>query len=263
MEGSSYREHAPDPRLAGWVRCYWSSVVGAGPVRAHPVLPDGCVDLLFHVTPGGARLDLVGTMTRALWVEGCGPARFVGVRFEPGAAAVLLRERADLWTDQQPGAGAVMGRAGDALAERLTEAGEEGGVPAAIAVLEAFLLERVPDADPVDPRVAHVASCLRRAPDVRVADLARDLGVSRQYLRRLFVQHTGMAPKLFGRVARLERLVVALARPVTLAAAAADAAYADQAHMTREMRALAGTTPARYRELLGFPSVQDGAPGSA
>jgi AraC-like DNA-binding protein len=34
-----------------------------------------------------------------------------------------------------------------------------------------------------------------------VDTLAGDLGVSRQYLRRLFLQHTGVSPKTFARVA--------------------------------------------------------------
>ncbi|WP_420716445.1 DUF6597 domain-containing transcriptional factor [Streptomyces sp. H27-H1] len=58
----------------------------------------------------------------------------------------------------------------------------------------------------------------------------------------------GTAPALLGVPARLlrDRLALALSRRGLAQAAVAAAGYADQEHCTREVRALAGTTPGVY-----------------
>ena len=72
-------------------------------------------------------------------------------------------------------------------------------------------------------------------------------------LRRLCHAQFGYGPKTLERVLRFQRLL-ALARSdrqAGLAALAADAGYADQAHLSREVRALCGITPsAALQQLL-------------
>ena len=95
--------------------------------------------------------------------------------------------------------------------------------------------------------IAAATLWLARRPEGRIEDLARFLDVGERRLRRRFVAAIGYGPKTFQRVLRLQR-VLALAgrgpRPgVTLAALAAEAGYADQAHMSRELQALTGRSP--------------------
>ncbi|MFS4516626.1 helix-turn-helix domain-containing protein, partial [Delftia tsuruhatensis] len=72
-------------------------------------------------------------------------------------------------------------------------------------------------------------------------------------LRRLCHAQFGYGPKTLERVLRFQRLL-ALARSdrqAGLAALAAEAGYADQAHLSREVRALCGITPrAALQQLL-------------
>ena len=51
-----------------------------------------------------------------------------------------------------------------------------------------------------------------------------------------------MGPKVFGRLLRLRHAVEQLGR-ADLAAVAAECGFSDQAHFTREVRALTGLTP--------------------
>src|SRR5690606_36636135 len=80
---------------------------------------------------------------------------------------------------------------------------------------------------------------------VSVADLAADVGYSRQHLTRRFRSEFGPTPKLAARVIRLERARVALAASpgVSVAEVAAACGYADHAHLDRDCLALAGCTP--------------------
>jgi AraC-like DNA-binding protein len=77
-------------------------------------------------------------------------------------------------------------------------------------------------------------------------------GVSERHYRRRFVDAMGLAPAQWVRLARWERalpeLLAGTAPP--LGELAAGAGYADQAHLTRDTRALAGTPPARLQRLV-------------
>jgi AraC-like DNA-binding protein len=93
---------------------------------------------------------------------------------------------------------------------------------------------------------------------IPVAELARRTGWSRRHLAERFRDVLGLAPKQAARVLRFEAACEALARSPRrrLADLALACGYHDQAHLTREFRALAGASPAEWirREL---PFVQD------
>lgn len=87
--------------------------------------------------------------------------------------------------------------------------------------------------------------------------LAAEIGWSRGYFARLFAAEFGLKPKETARIVRFTQAKGALGEPgATLAGVASEVGYADQAHLTREWRRLAGCTPTDWqREMLAF--VQD------
>ncbi|MEV7098199.1 helix-turn-helix domain-containing protein [Amycolatopsis sp. NPDC051045] len=88
----------------------------------------------------------------------------------------------------------------------------------------------------------------------RVEDPAASVAVSERRLRRRFVQAVGYGPATYLRVSRFQRAVALAPRVAGLAALAAAAGYADQAHLSRDCRALTGLTPRGY---FGEPSTVD------
>ena len=96
---------------------------------------------------------------------------------------------------------------------------------------------------------------LRTAPAATpVARLAAELGTSERQLHRRCVAAIGYGPKLLHRVLRMRRFLALAAAPGApgLSALAFEAGYADQAHLVRETRIMAGVTPsALLRELQG------------
>ena len=161
-----------------------------------------------------------------------------GVRLHPGAAAAALgvpadelRDRRvaleDLWGRGRAGGGRAGGRrSGRARAARSAPASQRAAP---------------------DPRVVAVARRLARAPGTPVPALAATVGLGDRQLRRRFTAAVGYGPKTFARVARFHRALALLRAGEPPAAAAFAAGYADQAHMTREMRALGGRTPVALR----------------
>jgi AraC-like DNA-binding protein len=90
-----------------------------------------------------------------------------------------------------------------------------------------------------------------------IRDLAREVGWSRRHLTERFNTELGVTPKTAARILRFEHACRTIMddRP-TLADTALNCGFQDQAHMTREWRALAGCTPKAWiaREL---PFLQD------
>ncbi|MBK6688271.1 MAG: AraC family transcriptional regulator [Deltaproteobacteria bacterium] len=96
-----------------------------------------------------------------------------------------------------------------------------------------------------------------RGGQVRIERLATDLGLSRRRLGQLFEAQVGLPPKLYAELVRFERLTQAIkdnAGPWSQLAA--ELGFADQAHLSREVRRFSGLTPTALRTLVGgFPGT--------
>lgn len=207
----------------------------AGHPAARPVLvlPDGCMDLLWSE----GRLLVAGPDTRA-YVPGGPPRHWAGVRFHPGAAPAALgvpahelRDRrvelADLWP------AAEVRRLGARVA----------AAPDPATALEEIALDRSPAPDPA---LRHLVAALDAGRPV--AATADELGLGTRQLHRRCLAAFGYGPKTLARILRLQRALALARSGVPLAATAIRAGYADQPHLTRDVREFAGRTPG---ELLG------------
>jgi AraC-like DNA-binding protein len=229
-----YAERAPAADLAGHLRCSWTRVTaGFG-----TVLPDGCLDLMWV----GGELVVAGPDSVAARSELAAGVEIAAVRFRPGAAPAVLGLPASQLLDQRVPLAELW--AGGALLERRVAAAADR-----VAVLEEAVRQRLAAAPPIDPVAAAVAGRLTRG-SAGIAGLAGRAGLSERQLHRRCVAAFGYGAKTLDRVLRLQRfLALGRAAPgAGLATLAADAGYADQSHLTRDCRTLAGATPA---ELVG------------
>ena len=114
------------------------------------------------------------------------------------------------------------------------------------------LADRGPDPA---PEVAWVWRRLRATHGgVPVTVLAAEVGWSRRHLVNRFHTQVGLPPKTVARILRFEELLRRLPAATRVADTALACGYYDQAHMNRDFREFAGTTPGEY--LKRFPSVQ-------
>lgn len=232
---STYREEAPP---LGWrraVRCIWEQRISAGAVGYQQrVLPDGHADLL--VTDGGNAL-VVGPATGVTLPVLAPGATVRGVRLASDRVRAVLGVPASELTDRiVPLAGLAPGRL-----VRAVEDAVGAGDARARAVLDRWLAAAEPDA-----RAAAATRALWHHPGLEVSSVAAWVGLSSRQLRRALLAEVGLGPKTLQRIGRLQRFL-ALARSGPgrgLAELAADAGFADQPHLSREVRVLAGLTPA-------------------
>ncbi|WP_257581920.1 helix-turn-helix domain-containing protein [Streptomyces sp. TLI_146] len=100
---------------------------------------------------------------------------------------------------------------------------------------------------PLDPRVAHAVDlCTLRDPDLPIASIAAEVGLSAPRLRALVRQDVGISLAHLRRWGRLRTAIAGLPDS-TAALAAAGAGFADQAHLTRTARDFTGRTPASLK----------------
>ena len=247
-ETTYYGEFEPDVRLKHCVACYWEfRVPQETPPFQHTVPPDGGVSWSAKLPEGLMLFN--GPCLVPLQPELRGGDRFWGVRLWPGASTafftrppVELRNRAGLasqWVDAPwlEGLGRPLRRCNDQ-----SEAGK---------VLDRALLARLDDARPLDGVVMDaVFAILRANGEVAIRALAR--GISSRQLRRRFKAAVGLTPKELARIRRVRASIISALETtsdpwVELAWAHG---YADQAHLAKEFRTLAGLPPKKLRAYL-------------
>jgi hypothetical protein len=96
-----YREYKPFPGLQHILKCYWSysADLSAGiPDDINPVIPDGCVDIVFDLNlPTQSQCFVVGPMTKSIYNA---QNNLFGVRFKPGKSSSFFSSPLKEMTDQ-------------------------------------------------------------------------------------------------------------------------------------------------------------------
>ena len=163
-----------------------------------------------------------------------------GLRFVPGALPSLLGVPAAPLHNRRVELSVLVPGPARAALSRL----EEGGDPVALL---AGLTTRLPGAPP-DRSVPALRGAL--APtgtgwvdDGSVAAIADALGCTPRSVHRRCQAAFGYGPAVLRRVLRFRRAATLLRAGLSPAEAAAAAGYADQPHLSRETRALAGASP--------------------
>jgi AraC-like DNA-binding protein len=233
-----YREGPPVSLLRRHFRCMWTNSIPANHDGRVSVVPDGCVDLLWR---DGALRVAGPDITAAMPTLEPG-ATIIGARFQPGAARNWLELPISEIVGLQIDLSELWGREADEISDRIGEAetNEERS-----ALLQGELLRLMPEKGEPARDAAAVFNLMQQdaAETGTKISIALDLlDTSERTLRRRSYEHFGYGPKTLDRILRFQRLMsLARASPrATLAGLAYEIGYADQAHLSREVRDLTG-----------------------
>ena len=209
-----YRETPPPAPLAGLVKARWTlEAGGADEWLPQQATPDGCIEIIRR-TRGRSRWDgdqpasfLVGLVDRPQPFEISGDAAFEALRLWPWAWSLIgdtpLTALHGRWQ-------AIPTPDFAAIETRLFAATELGQIGAALIV----------------------------APSV--AAMSAATGINPRALQRWFARHVGMPPRPYLQLLRFQGAFETLPGEASLAGHAAAQGFADQAHMARAFRDLAG-----------------------
>jgi AraC-like DNA-binding protein len=236
-----FRERLPASALRRHVDRVWTNELH-GPAEL-VVVPDGCIDIYWT----GSSPQIAGPNTQVVTARIASAANLVGVRFRPGVAARWLGVSAAELLNTHPPLEDLWGRrAAERLSDKLAHA---GNATAAAAILEHALIDRLHQVAPADPIIsATLAAAAKRSPSAKgiVSGLIDEFGWSERTLRRRCREAFGYGPKTLERILRFQRFLRLLSQDrAPLSVLAIEAGYADQAHLSREARRLAGQSPSK------------------
>lgn len=129
------------------------------------------------------------------------------------------------------------------LEERLEEADTDAD---RIAVVEAFLLQRLRPARPDAMVVQALALIHRSKGSIRIEQLAEQLHTSRSPLERRFRKAVGATAKQYAGIVRMRAVLHAHVPGTALLDTGLDAGFYDQAHFIKAFRAFTGEAPQRF-----------------
>lgn len=230
---ATYEEHPVPGALRDAISCGWVQEVPSGG-HLQRVLPDGCLDLIWR----DGVLEMAGPDTGPRLVP-LASGGVAGLRMRPGAARLLLGEvpAAEL-RDRQVELGDLWGPRSRPVLERLARTSRP---VEASELLVDLARARLPEYRH-DVAVAEAVRLLGSPGPPSVAALSEHLGISVRHLRRRFTAAVGYGPSTLVSVLRFQRARALDAAHLT--DLAATAGYADQAHLSRQVRRLSGLTAA-------------------
>ncbi len=184
---------------------------------------DGNWDIIIIKTPAGTDAFVNGVGKGAVQVPYTKGTEYIGIALKPGVFLRDLKGK-DIVNSQH-----VLSKNGDAYVEL-------GGHP--------FKIPSFETAEVFVDELAKKGILLVNAV-VTSFEEGKTKGFSERSLRRHVAQTTGLSPYFFHQIQRAQHAVQLLQNGMSIAVAAAEAGYTDQAHMTKAVKQLIGRTPAQ------------------
>lgn len=249
----------PSPALAPYILHYLIlEDQVAGPLR-HRFFPDGHPGIGFHVGDAFMQQDFLsktplkhpesfiyGQVNHHFDLISGKKIGMLIVVFRPFGLSGFMRMPAKLLANQTLSLSEIFPKSAAGLTDQVLSAGDH---LERINAIESFFLNQLA-AHPHNIQLAATCTKLIDSADkpLSVHSLASHLAVTERSLERAFDQHIGIPPKLYSRIARLQRyLKLRKTSPaMSLTALGYEAGYYDQAHFIKDFADLAGITPSQY-----------------
>ncbi len=255
-----YAETAPSPFLAPYVKCFWAlEYKGSGPADPEPVIPDGCIEIIFNLSDRFRRHHADGTIERqassliagqmhtSVLIGPSGDVDLFGIRFQPSGACRFMPFEMNELTGRIDPLDVVLGNPVAFIEEKLAAA---PNFESRVAIAEAYLAGLMTSAGS-NAYVERALAIIGQARgNVQVSYLAREVGVSERSLERAFRRVVGTTPKAYSRVVRFQSVLREIERrgDEDILSTAFDLGYYDQSHLINDFNQFSGGTPTAFFE---------------
>lgn len=241
-----FSERAAPARLKSTFAAVWVHQMGSASIPPVIITPDATVDLQWF--RGSLR---VAGPDKEAQKEYVGPNEVViGFRFHPAAAAGWLGISMAELTSQRCLLEDLLERRAQQMAKRVRQDGNIKSLVHSVA----DAISEVSDLPKPNATMSAAYDLVKvGAPSNMhiIPWLMSKLDMSERTLRRNFSDTFGYGPKTLDRILRYQRFLrLSNQSTVSVANAASEAGYSDQAHLIRECRRFTGTTPRQLQGLL-------------
>lgn len=242
----SYREQVPaSPHLRQYVSSFYEIITSDSPTYHVPVVPDGCMDIVF-ISDGKETKPFILKTAETLLGMYVHPHRYViGVRFQPVGISKFVRF-------YSPETGTYMlplyefiQKDESVLRNLISDIPFEEKC----ILLENFLTHNLINADTNIDLTFQIANYIISQKGLATIDqVSREFFYSTRYINRLFNDNVGISPKRFSEIIQMQNLLVNLQKSsTTLADAAVESGYYDQSHMNHIIKRLLHTTSSKLK----------------
>ena len=255
-----YREIIPGKSLKQYVKCYYIYESDSDIAFDDIVFPSGCMEIIFNLGTGkwqtagtndfktNPPIELWGQILRPLPIRSVGKNIMLGIRFFPHAAAYFLNDKIELFNNSVTDFSTVSGNTATILHSKLLEI---VAWDKRIENIEAFLIQLLSATEVKFNKAAVVNDVMNEIKRVdffdNIENVASRYGITSRYLQKLFLQHTGLTPKLYSKINRFQNsLRLITQKNTSLTSIAYDCGYFDQSHFIREFKSFTGLTPSGY-----------------
>jgi len=248
----------PHPALAHFVRHYLVLEERQAVNWHHRLFTDGNTGLVFNLGDASFHISNGATSHHAAWLYGqinnyhdlslSGDIKWIIVVFQPYGAHHFWGVPAAEWRNCFFPAAEVLDTSINAVTSTLLEAKR---LSQQIHLIDTFLLRQLEKSIRPDTVVMQaVEEITKHEGTLPVEVLLRKLSVNERTLERKFKLHTGLTPKQFSGITRLNasaKRVKKMHAANTLTDIAYESGYFDQAHFIKDFRRYTGFTPHQYQ----------------
>jgi AraC-like DNA-binding protein len=255
-----YQEIQPSDRLKHYIKCYYLFESDTTIQLEDTIFPGGHMEVIFNLGEGVWKLaanetfyttppiELWGQITKPTAVRSSGKNRMLGIRFFAHSAAYFFEQDMFELNDQVTNAMDVLGNSVRILHLQLLET---PALNKRIELIEHFLLLRLSATERKQDKMSVIGEISKELQSDILSDniktIASRYAMSPRYLQRLFLQYTGVTPKLYHKINRFQlSLKLVTKKDTSLTSIAYDCGYFDQSHFIREFKSFTGVTPSAY-----------------
>ena len=240
---ASYVEYEPSSYLKKYVDCYWSYYTESPLYLIHenPIIPDGCVDIIFDLNiTTQSQCFIVGAMTKPIISL---KNDLFGIRFKPGVATSIINSPINEMTDHIIDIRKIKNSKTESLAEILQN---KKSSQEKVSFLNSVFSKVISSQSLIEDETEYALSLIKQASGkCSVKEISERVGWSRQHLTRKFLKHTGLTPKFYSQVVRVNSLIHRYNSSAkhSWGYLAQTCGYYDQSHMINEFKNITGVTP--------------------
>jgi AraC-like DNA-binding protein len=255
-----YNEIKPDLRLKKYVKCFYSYESETDDSFEDTVFPNGTMEIIFNLGKGKWQtgtgngfvttppVEFWGQIIKPLSIKSIGRNTMLGIRFFPHAASCFLNDKIELFNDQIVDFSELSGNTVEILHSKLLETTIWNK---RIELVEGYLLYKLSFSQRRFSKMAIVGDIINEMSQYdffdNIENVATRYGMTSRYLQKLFLNYTGLTPKLYNKIHRFQNsLRLVIKKDTSLTSIAYDCGYFDQSHFIKEFKTFTGFTPSGY-----------------
>ncbi len=217
-------------------------------------VPDGCIDILFNCNESSPKAEVCGSVLQSFPVIIEKKTTYFGVRFYPGQGYPFKNIALKEIINHQIPLNDILDA--NELIDQITSCQD---FSQQVQFFMNHYIKNLHKSMALNEYMCLKTYMLNRIMEshgqIRIMDLANELGYSERYVNMKFMEFFGLSPKVFCKIIRFQHILNQLNNlpfdsEDTLLNIAIDAGYYDQSHMIKDFKQLSRNSPTKYLQQL-------------